>query len=99
MLQNPFLSNVRVALLTHSFTHPGQRFCARELARRLARHANAVWPKLGNLIASVRLASEQNTGANTCRLNPDFPLRHYGARPVQSDRLLHPAGRAGRQHP
>jgi hypothetical protein len=42
MLHTPFSSKVPVALLTHFFSHPAERFYARELARLLEEHYNAV---------------------------------------------------------
>ena len=74
MLQNLFSSNVRVALLTHFFTHPDERFYARELARRLEEHYNAVWRELSNLEAIGLLASEEHAGVKYYRLNPKFPI-------------------------
>ena len=74
MLQNLFSSNVRVALLTHFYTHPDERFYARDLARRLEEHYNAVWRELGNLEAIGLLSSEENAAAKYYRLNPDFPI-------------------------
>ena len=74
VLQNLFSSNVRVALLTHFFSHPDERFYARELARRLDEHYNAVWRELGNLEAVGLLSSEENAAAKYYRLNPEFPI-------------------------
>lgn len=74
MLQNLFSSNVRVALLTHFFCHPDERFYARELGRRLQQHYNAVWRELSNLEAIGLLASEENAGVKYYRLNPEFPI-------------------------
>jgi predicted nucleotidyltransferase len=74
MLQHLFSSNVRVALLTHFFSHPDERFYARELARRLEEHYNAVWRELSNLEAIGLLASEEDAGAKYYRLNPEFPI-------------------------
>jgi len=74
VLQNLFSSNVRVALLTHFFTHPDERFYARELARRLEEHYNAVWRELSNLEAIGLLASEEHAGVKYYRLNPKFPI-------------------------
>lgn len=74
MLQNLFSSRVRVALLTHLFTHPDEQFYARELARQLDTHYNAVWRELGNLEALGLLASEQQATAKVYRLNPGFPI-------------------------
>ena len=74
MLQNLFSSRVRVALLTHLFTHPDEQFYARELARQLDAHYNAVWRELSNLEALGLLASEQQATAKVYRLNPGFPI-------------------------
>ena len=74
MLQNLFSSKVRVALLTHLFTHPDEQFYARELARQLDAHYNAVWRDLSNLEALGLLASEQHATAKVYRLNPGFPI-------------------------
>jgi predicted nucleotidyltransferase len=74
MLQALFSSRVRVKLLTHFFSHPDERFYARELARHLEEHYNAVWQELGNLERLGLLASEQDANVKYYRLNPDFPL-------------------------
>lgn len=74
MLRNLFSSNVRVALLTHFFTHPDGRFYARELARQLDEHYNAVWRELNNLEAIGLLASEESGNLKHYRLNPAFPI-------------------------
>lgn len=74
MLQNLFSSNVRVALLTHFFSHPDEQFYARELARLLEEHYNAVWRELNNLEAIGLLTSKESAGAKFYRLNPDFPI-------------------------
>jgi predicted nucleotidyltransferase len=74
MLQNLFSSNVRVALLTHLFTHPDESFYARELARRLEAHYNAVWRELNNLETLGLLSSEQQASVKVYRLDPAFPI-------------------------
>jgi predicted nucleotidyltransferase len=74
MLQNLFSSHVRVALLTHFFSHPDERFYARELSRQLEEHYNAVWRELGNLEAVGLLSSEESAGAKYYRLDPAFPI-------------------------
>jgi len=74
MLQNLFSSSVRVALLTHLFTHPYERFYARELARVLDVHYNAVWRELNNLQAIGLLVGEENATVKYYRLNPQFPI-------------------------
>jgi len=74
MLQNLFSSNVRVALLTHFFTHPEERFYTRELARDLDEHYNAVWRELNNLETIGLLASEENATVKYYYLNPRFPI-------------------------
>jgi predicted nucleotidyltransferase len=74
MLQNLFSSNVRVALLTHFFSHPDERFYARELARELEEHYNAVWRELNNLEALGLLAGEENANVKYYRLNSTFPI-------------------------
>ncbi len=74
MLRNLFSSNVRVALLTHFFTHPDGRFYARELARQLDEHYNAVWRELNNLETIGLLASEESANLKHYRLNPAFPI-------------------------
>lgn len=74
MLQHLFSSKVRVALLTHFFTHPDERFYARELARWLGEHYNAAWRELRNLEAIGLLASEEHAGVKYYRLNPEFPI-------------------------
>ena len=74
MLQNLFSSNVRVALLTHFFTHPDEPFYARELARRLGTHYNAVWRELSNLETVGLLSSEQQASVKVYRLDPAFPI-------------------------
>ena len=74
MLQNLFSSRVRVALLTHLFTHPDEPFYARELARRLDVHYNAVWRELSNLETLGLLTSERQASAKVYRLNPAFPI-------------------------
>jgi predicted nucleotidyltransferase len=74
MLQALFSSRVRVKLLTHFFSHPDERFYARELARRLDEHYNAVWQELGNLERIGLLIGEQDANVKYYRLNPGFPL-------------------------
>jgi predicted nucleotidyltransferase len=74
MLQDLFSSKVRVALLTHLFTHPEDRFYARELARRLDEHYNALWRELNNLEAMGLLIGEETTTVKFYRLNPRFPI-------------------------
>jgi predicted nucleotidyltransferase len=74
MLQHLFSSKVRVALLTHFFTHPDEPFYARELARWLGEHYNAAWRELRNLEAIGLLASEEHAGVKYYRLNPEFPI-------------------------
>ena len=74
MLQALFSSRVRVKLLTHFFSHPGERFYARDLARTLGEHYNAVWEELGNLEQVGLLCSERIGGARYYRLDPTFPL-------------------------
>jgi predicted nucleotidyltransferase len=74
MLQALFSSRVRVKLLTHFFSHPDERFYARELARRLGEHYNAVWQELGNLAQLSLLIGEQDANVKYYCLNPDFPL-------------------------
>lgn len=74
MLQALFSSRVRVKLLTHFFSRPGERFYARELARSLGEHYNAIWEELGNLAQAGLLLSESAAGARYYRLNPAFPL-------------------------
>jgi predicted nucleotidyltransferase len=74
MLQNLFSSHVRVALLTHFFSHPDERFYARELGRCLGEHYSAVWRELGNLEAIGLLVSEENAAVKYYRLNPEFPI-------------------------
>lgn len=74
MLQKLFSSNVRVALLTHFFSHPDEQFYARELARQLEEHYNAVWRELNNLEAIGLLASEESASVKHYRLNPAFPI-------------------------
>jgi predicted nucleotidyltransferase len=74
MLQNLFSSSVRVALLTHLFTHPDEQFYARELARALDMHYNAVWRELNNLEATGLLASEENATVKYYSLNRQFPI-------------------------
>ena len=74
MLQALFSSKVRVKLLTHFFSHPDERFYARELARRMDEHYNAVWQELGNLGRLGLLIGEQDANIKYYRLNPDFPL-------------------------
>jgi predicted nucleotidyltransferase len=60
--------------LTHFFSHPDERFYARELARRLEEHYNAVWRELSNLEAIGLLASEEHAGVKYYWLNPRFPI-------------------------
>jgi predicted nucleotidyltransferase len=74
VLQNLFSSQVRVALLTHLFTHPDEPVYARELARRLEAHYNAVWRELGNLETLGLLASQQQASVKVYRLDPAFPI-------------------------
>jgi predicted nucleotidyltransferase len=74
VLQALFSSRVRVKLLTHFFTHPDGRFYARELARRMDEHYNAVWQELGNLERLGLLICDQDANIKYYRLNPDFPL-------------------------
>ena len=74
MLQKLFSSRVRVALLTYLFSHPDEQFYARELARRLGEHYNAVWRELNNLGELGLLTSEENAGVKLYRLNPAFPI-------------------------
>jgi predicted nucleotidyltransferase len=74
MLQNLFSSRVRVALLTHFFTHPDEPFYARELARRLDAHYNAVWRELNNLEALGLLTSERQASIKVYRLDRAFPI-------------------------
>lgn len=74
MLQALFSSKVRVKLLTHFFSHPDERCYARELARRLDEHYNAVWQELGNLERLGLLTGKQDANVKYYRLNPDFPL-------------------------
>jgi predicted nucleotidyltransferase len=74
VLQNLFSSKVRVALLAHFYSHPDERFYARELARQLEEHYNAVWRELGNLEAIGLLSSEENATAKYYRLSPEFPI-------------------------
>jgi predicted nucleotidyltransferase len=74
MLQSLFSSRVRVALLTYLFTHPEDRFYARELARRLDEHYNALWRELNNLEAIGLLIGEETTTVKYYRLNPRFPI-------------------------
>lgn len=74
VLQALFSSKVRVKLLTYFFIRPDERFYARELARRLDEHYNAVWQELGNLERLGLLISEQDANVKYYRLNPDFPL-------------------------
>jgi predicted nucleotidyltransferase len=74
MLQALFSSRVRVKLLAHFFSHPDERFYARELTRRLDEHYNAVWQELGNLERIGLLIGEQDANVKYYRLNPDFPL-------------------------
>jgi len=74
VLQALFSSRVRVELLTHFFTHPGERFYARGLAKQMGEHYNAVWQELGNLERLGLLIGEQDANIKYYRLNPDFPL-------------------------
>jgi predicted nucleotidyltransferase len=74
MLQALFSSRVRVKLLTHFFIRPGERFYARELARNLGEHYNAIWEELGKLEQAGLLLSESAAGARYYRLNLTFPL-------------------------
>jgi predicted nucleotidyltransferase len=74
MLQSLFSSKVRVRLLTHFFSHPGEQFYARGLARQIEEHYNAVWQELNNLEHIGLLASEQNGNVKHYRLNPAFPI-------------------------
>ena len=74
MLQALFSSRVRVKLLTHFFSHPAGRFYARELARDLGEHYNAVWEELGKLEHVGLLQSEPEAGTKYYCLNPAFPL-------------------------
>jgi predicted nucleotidyltransferase len=74
MLQRLFSSNVRVALLTYLFSHPDEQFYARELARQLGEHYNAVWRELNNLEALGLLTREGNAGVKLYRLDPSFPI-------------------------
>lgn len=74
MLQKLFSSKVRVALLTYLFSHPDEQFYARELARHLGEHYNAVWRELNNLEALGLLTSEGDAGVKYYRPNPTFPI-------------------------
>jgi len=74
MLQSLFSSKVRVKLLTHFFSHPEERFYARNLARQVEGHYNAVWQELGNLERIGLLVSERDANVKYYRLNPDFPI-------------------------
>jgi len=74
MLQKLFSSRVRVALLTYLFSHPDEQFYARELARHLGEHYNAVWRELNNLQDLGLLASEESAGVKFYRLNSGFSI-------------------------
>jgi predicted nucleotidyltransferase len=74
MLQALFSSRVRVKLLTYFFSRPGERCYARELARSLGEHYNAIWEELGNLEQVGLLQSEYAGSARYYHLNLDFPL-------------------------
>jgi predicted nucleotidyltransferase len=74
MLQKLFSSEVRVLLLTYFYSHPDEQFYARELARQLGQHYNAVWRELNNLEGIGLLSSEQTGGIKLYRLNREFPI-------------------------
>jgi len=74
MLQALFSSKVRVKLLTHLLSHPEERFYARNLARQIEEHYNAVWQELNNLERIGLLTSERVANVKYYRLNPDFPI-------------------------
>ncbi len=74
MLKALFSSRVRVKLLQRFFHQPTERFYARQLARELDEHYNAVWEELGNLERIGLLTPEPRAGAKYYQLNPAFPL-------------------------
>ena len=63
MLQALFSSRVRVKLFTHFFSRSGERHYARELARGLGEHYNAIWEEWGNREQAGLLQSESAAGA------------------------------------
>ena len=74
MLQALFSSQVRVKLLTHFFTHPGESFYARSLARQVGERYNAVWRELSNLERIGLLIGERDANVKYYHLNPEFPI-------------------------
>ncbi len=74
MLQALFSSKVRVKLLTHLFTHPGESFYARSLARQIGERYNAIWRELSNLERTGLLIGERDGNIKYYRLNPAFPI-------------------------
>jgi len=73
-LQALFSSRVRIKLLTRFFSHPGEQFYARGLAREMGEHYNAVWRELNNLERVGLLINEQAANVKYFRLSPDFPI-------------------------
>jgi predicted nucleotidyltransferase/predicted transcriptional regulator with HTH domain len=72
VLQSLFSSKVRVNILTYLFSHPDEPFYARELARQIDEHYNAVWGELNNLESIGLLVSEQTANVKLYRLDRDF---------------------------
>jgi len=74
MLDALFSSRVRIELLTIFFMNPTARFYARELARMVDEHYNAVWQELGNLEKIGLLLSEKGARVKYYSLNQGFPI-------------------------
>jgi len=74
VLEALFSSKTRVKLLVYLFSHPDVPCYARDLAREIGEHYNAVWQELNNLERIDLLHSEQSTNVKYYRLNPEFPI-------------------------
>lgn len=74
MLEALFSSRVRIKLLTLFFMNPKSHFYARELARIVGEHYNAVWQELGHLEKIGLLLSEKGARVRYYSLNQGFPI-------------------------